>query len=312
MEIKNQILPLFCGKLREAFERTEADFENLQEIRIRMNQPVILRQSGREIFMMDKGRYVYANAKDIKEIIESACGYSGYAFEEEISRGYLTIPGGHRIGLAGRAVLKEKHVQTLKCISALNIRIAHPMMGCAEAWKQFFYEEGRPCHILIVSPPGCGKTTMLRDVIRLFSDGSVGYLPVTVGVVDERSEIAGTYRGIAAHDLGMRTDVLDGCPKVMGMEMLLRSMAPEVLAVDEIGIWDVSSIENALRCGCRVLATLHGESLRDFIEKPGFQSLLNERVFERYIFLRAGQTPGQVKRIYDRNFQILWEGEECT
>lgn len=319
MNIKNQILPLFSGRLREAFELAQPDFESIQEIRIRINRPVILRQSGKELFLTERGKLgrdwkegMTADAKDIKAVLESACGYSGYAYEEEISRGYLTIQGGHRIGLAGRAVIKERDVQTLKYISALNIRIAHPVTGCAEPWKDYFYEANKPCHVLIISPPGCGKTTLLRDVIRLYSNGSSRHLPVTVGVVDERSEIGGIYRGMAVHDLGMRTDVLDGCPKALGMEMLLRSMAPNVLAVDEIGVLDVPSIENALRCGCKILATLHGESLKDFLEKPGFQSLVKEHVFERYLFLKQGQTPGRVACIYDRNFKILWEDRECT
>ena len=131
-------------------------------------------------------------------------------------------------------------------------------------------------------------------------------------MVDERSEIAGTYRGVAAHNLGMRTDVLDGCPKSLGMEMLLRSMSPKVLAVDEIGVNDVGAIENALRCGCKVLATLHGECIQDFLEKPGFESLVRERVFERYIFLEMGQTPGNVKVIYGQNFEVLWGEDTCT
>lgn len=310
--LREQIISLFCGRLRESFECAQLDFENLQEIRIRVNQPVILRQGNREIFLTEKGESITAGVKDIRDVVEAACGYSSYAFEEEISRGYLTIPGGHRIGLAGRAVMTSDGVQTLKHVSALNIRIAHLVTGCAEKWKKYFYEERNPCHVLIISPPGCGKTTLLRDAIKMYSNGTKENPGITVGVVDERSEIGGTYRGIAAYDLGMRTDVLDGCPKSVGMEMMLRSMAPKVLAVDEIGISDVPSIENALRCGCKVLATLHGDSLQDFLEKPGFRQLIEERVFERYIFLRPGQTPGRVGCIYGRNFEMLWEEKECT
>ncbi len=316
--IKEQILPVFSSRIRMLLEQADPDYERLQELRLRVNQPMILQQNGKELYLTEDGQLcdsykkgICITTKDIRDIIDVACGYSGYAFEEEISRGYLTITGGHRIGLAGRAVMAEGAIQTLKHFSALNIRIAHPVTGCAEKWKKYFYEGNKPCHVLIISPPGCGKTTLLRDAVRILSNGDTAHQGVTVGVVDERAEIAGTYRGLATHDLGMRTDVLDGCPKAMGMEMLLRSMAPKVLAVDEIGIQDVSSIENALRCGCKLLATLHGETIQDFLEKPGFRKLVEERVFERYIFLKQGQTPGEVGCIYNRNFEILWEERVC-
>lgn len=319
MSIKNQIIPLFTGKLRKALEAMPQEYERLQEIRIRRNYPVILRRIGEELFLTEEGgltkdetRGIRAEQKDIQSVLETACGYSGYAFEEEISRGYLTIQGGHRIGLAGRAVMKEETIRTLKYISALNLRIAHPVTGCAVPWKAYFYLKDKPCHVLIVSPPGCGKTTLLRDAIRMYSEGKEGFPPVNVGVVDERSEIGGMYRGNPVHCLGMRTDVLDGCPKSQGMEMLLRSMSPDVLAVDEIGVGDVFSIENALRSGCRLLATLHGEQIEDFLEKPGFSTLVKERVFDRYIFLRQGKYPGQIHRIYDQDYEMIWEESICT
>ena len=305
--LKEQILWLFGGKIRREIEGLNVDFEKIQEIRIRAGCPIIVMENGREHFIETE-----VCLEDIREIVESACGYSGYAFEEEIRRGYLTIAGGHRIGLAGRAVVNMQGIHTIKHISALNIRIAHPVWGCGKAWQKFFYKENKPCHVLIISPPGCGKTTLLRDIVRMFSEGTENASGVTVGVVDERSEIAGTYRGIASHNLGIRTDVLDGCPKSQGMEMMLRSMAPKVLAVDEIGIYDVSAIENALRCGCKVLATLHGECLNDYLEKPGFAALVNEKVFERYVFLKPERIPGKVSVIYGQEFEVLWEEKTCT
>lgn len=315
---KEQILILFCGKIRHALKKSNTDFKNIQEIRIRVNQPIIFFENQKELFLTEDGEFteqsesgMCADLHMLKEVLECACGYSGYAFEEEISRGYLTIPGGHRIGLAGRTVLNDGKVQTLKYISALNIRIAHPVTGCGEKWKKYLYIDHKPCHVLIISPPGCGKTTLLRDVIRLYANGDEENPGITVGVADERSEIAGTYRGMRTHDLGIRTDVLDACPKSIGMEMLLRSMAPKVLAVDEIGVSDVYAIENALRCGCKVLATLHGEKMQDYMDKPGYASLVKEQVFERYIFLRQGLQPGKVDAIYGQNFEMIWGSEEC-
>lgn len=318
MELKNQILPLFCGRLRQALERAAPDFENLRELRLRAGQPVLMLASDGEWFLTEDGRMrrdcregMRLTLREITETLEAVCGYSGYAYEEEISRGYITVAGGHRVGLAGRAVWGQDRILTLKYISCLNVRIAHPVSGCAERWKDYFYWEKRPCHVLIISPPGCGKTTLLRDAVRMLSDGSEKFPGVTVGVVDERSEIAGSYRGIPSMALGMRTDVLDGCPKREGMELLLRSMSPQVLAVDELGSEDVSAVERALRCGCRILATLHGESLADFLEKPGFRKLVEEKVFERYFFLHRGSAPGTMRAIYGKNYEMLWEDGRC-
>ena len=304
--LKEQILGLFSKEICAAIEKTGIDFEYLQEIRVRNGQLISLLVNGHEIYLE-----IHGTLKEIKGIVDVACGYSGYAFAEEISNGYLTIAGGHRIGLTGRVVVTERGIQTLKYISSVNVRVAHSVDGGVERWKRFLYKDKEPCHILLVSSPGRGKTTFLRNIIRIFSEGDELFQGVTVGVVDERSEICGMYRGIPSFLVGRRTDILDGCPKSYGMELLIRSMAPKVLAVDEIGIGDVPHIENALRCGCKVVATMHGADLTDFLGKPGFNKLVDEKIFERYIVLKNDDKPGQVWKIYDQNYQKIWEMAEC-
>ena len=319
MELRKQIETLFCGRIRNALEMADLNYEDLQEIRMRAYQPMILRTAGGELFLHRLGAFGNAMAevivpdqREVQGVLETACGHSGYAFEEELRKGYVTVEGGHRIGVVGQAVMRGKQLQTLKYVSALNIRIAHSVKGCAEKWKTYFYEAGGPCHMLIVSPPGCGKTTLLREIVRIYSEGDEGYLPVNVGVVDERFEIGGFYRGEASHFLGRRTDVVTGCPKTVGMELLLRTMAPEVIAVDEIGAGDLGAIENMMRNGCKLLATLHGETTEDLLERQEISLLVKKQVIQRYIVLKNRKIPGQILRIYDRKLQTLWEDEPCT
>ena len=176
---------------------------------------------------------------------------------------------------------EDGRVKSMKYIRCMNIRISHEIMGAADVLMPLVHKEGELLNTLLIAPPCCGKTTMLRDVIRQISDGSRWAAGTQVGVVDERSEIAGSFMGIPGNQLGIRTDVLDGCPKVQGMMMLVRAMAPKVVAVDEIGGGeDMQALKMVLQCGCKVIATVHGKSMED-IKRRGIETSF----FERFAFL---------------------------
>ena len=318
MKEMDEILKLFPLSLRKLLG--EMDFGKLQEIRLRAFGPLLLQYEGQEWFVSrERGltavkemtgvtdAYI-VEPREIRETLEAVGRYSLYAYEEELRQGFLTIQGGHRIGVAGKTVLEGDKVRNMKNISFLNVRLSHQIKGCGDSALPFLYrEDGQLCHTLIVSPPRCGKTTLLRDLIRQISDGSRGHPGHTVGVVDERSEIAGCYQGIPGNDVGIRTDVLDCCPKAEGMMMLIRSMSPQVVAVDEIGgLEDIHSIEAVLHCGCRLLATVHGSSMEDMQRKPLLKQLVQDRVFERYIILQNQERIGQIRQILDEKGQVLY------
>ncbi|MDO5424470.1 MAG: stage III sporulation protein AA [Eubacteriales bacterium] len=314
---KDEFLKIFSGGLRGILKKIPVDFETIQEIRLRAGKPMLLVCDGREFFVTDEGKLTKEEQdghcirkEELLETMEYIGNYSLYAYEEELKQGFLTVKGGHRVGVAGKIVMDGNRIQSMKYISFLNVRLAHQKMGCADPVMPYLFRDGRVCDTLIISPPRCGKTTLLRDLIRQISNGSPYSQGQTVGVVDERSEIGGAYQGIPQNDLGIRTDVLDCCPKAAGMLMLLRSMSPSVIAVDELGDYnDIHAIESVMNCGCRLLATVHGSSIEDIKRKPLLQKLVNERFFERYILLWNREKIGQVRGIFDeRGTALLQNG----
>lgn len=297
----SQIQNLFAGNIRRLLAGAELDYDRLYEIRLRAGRPLFLTYDGGECFLRAGGREPYVVTKeDLKETLEYVSGYSLYAFEDEIRQGYLSVQGGHRVGITGKVILDGDRIRGMKYISCINLRLAHEIRGCADKVMAFIRKKDWIAHTLIVSPPRCGKTTLLRDIIRQLSTGSESFPGVTVGVVDERSELAGCYQGIPQNDLGIRTDVLDGCPKAQGMQMLVRSMSPAVVAVDELGKEeDYRAVEAVIHSGCRLIATAHGENLEDVLSTPFFANLKKMRVFERYIILGKENRAGIVRGVYD-------------
>lgn len=234
-----QILPVQARKMvRETFDC----LYGIQEIRLRAGRPLIIVYRGNEYFLgINSGlthniKKAYCiSASEIREAMDYISSYSRYAFEEELRQGYITVQGGHRVGVAGKILWENGRVKNMSNISFLNIRVAHQAMGCSKEIIPYIMHNDSIYNTLLISPPRCGKTTLLRDMIRILSDGDGHRRGFTVGVVDERSELGACYKGCPQNDLGCRSDILDGCPKAEGMMMLVRSMAPEIIAVDEIG-----------------------------------------------------------------------------
>lgn len=307
MDKEKEILRLFPESIRERMRTAGLDYENIREIRLRAGKPILIEGMRKRYYLSKNGQLTarpqqaYIAARDeVAEFMEYAGSYSLYAYEEELREGFLTVEGGHRVGVAGKVILDGGKMQGLKYMTSVNLRISHEVKGCAAHLLPLLKEKGQFVNTLIVSPPGCGKTTLLRDLVRLLASGEEpgGY---TVGVVDERGEVGGSYMGVPTKDLGMMSDVLDGCPKSEGMLLMLRSMAPQVLAVDEIGRKeDVEAIAYARCCGCRMLATMHGGSLEELVKKPYCRDFLTEQMFGRYVFLEMGEQPGQIREILDK------------
>ncbi|MBG9793532.1 stage III sporulation protein AA [Paenibacillus dendritiformis] len=294
-------------------------YRELEEIRIRVGRPLEIGVMGDFQLVTERGeRTDNPNAayrpsrEDGHQLLDLITNHSLYTMEEELRRGFVTIPGGHRIGLAGRTVLAQGRVSHLREITGFNLRIAREVHGIAASVMPLLldFKHAHVHHTLIVSPPQQGKTTLLRDLVRAIGSGNwhhpeARWKALKVGVVDERSEIAGCIKGVPSYDLGYRTDVMDGCPKAEGMMMFIRSMSPDVLAVDEMGREeDMLAMREAMHAGVRLIATAHAEDMDDLLRRPGIRQMLEEGAFRRIVTLRRAKREWQ-RKVYDEKGRVL-------
>lgn len=288
-----------------------------QEVRLRAGRPLMVVSAAGDAFLAPDGvpareqaAAYHVTGDDVRRTLELMSGSSLYAWEEELRQGFITLPGGHRVGLCGRVVLRAGQVQTMKDISSMNVRIAREVPGAAEAILPWILGEGGlPANTLVYSPPGAGKTTLLRELVRQISRGRPDLLcpGLRVGVVDERSEIGGTWQGRPTRDLGPRADILDGCPKAVGMALLVRAMGPQVLVTDEIGRpEDAEAIAEVLRCGVRVLASAHAGSLDELLARPTLMGLIGAGAFDRLVRLGTSVSVGTVEEVRDGAGRLLF------
>lgn len=303
-----KIKKVLGSTINSILQENQISFSKLQEIRLRIGKPLIIVSDNIE-FVLRKT----IEKEELMEILEYVSNYSLHAFENELKQGFITIEGGHRVGMTGQVLIENGEVKNIKHISSMNIRISHEILNCADAILPYITRNKQICNTLIISPPRCGKTTLLRDLVRQVSDGSRWVKGCTVGVVDERSELGGCYLGVPQNQLGMRTDVLDNCPKSKGMLMLIRSMSPQVIAVDELGSTeDIHALEYAMHCGCKMIATVHAASMDEIRSKPLFEQMVKEHRFERYVVLGNRQRIGEINGIYDERGSLLFEeGSLC-
>ena len=269
----------------------------IEEIRISAFKPLIVIARGKEMISSYK-----VTTENIKSIVQKISNYSLYAFEDEIRQGYITIEGGHRVGISGQCIIENNKVKTIKYISSLNIRVAREIVGCSNKVMKYILDGENINNTLIVSPPKCGKTTLLRDITRNISNGysNLNFKGKRVAVIDERSEIASSYRGIPQMNIGIRTDVYDNCVKDEGILMAIRTMAPDLIICDEIGTKkDIEGLIMAFNSGVNIICTLHGNNVEDVYSRTVFRDILQNKLIKKIIVLSNKSGIGTIESVYN-------------
>lgn len=304
----SEVLRFFPSELRQLLSKIPPNLQpKLIEIRIRVNQPLELNFGLSNSLITSKGDLTtdhkqakYINEEELRKALNAFTTGSFYAVGDKLVQGYLALPGGHRVGVTGQVFYNGESIRIIRNISSVNFRIARSITGIARPILPFLWKESRFLKTLIIGSPATGKTTLLREVIREVSSGipALGIPGIHVGLVDERSEIAGSYQGIPQLDVGPRTDVLDGCSKQDGVYLLLRAMNPHLIATDEVGReGDLRVVEDIINAGVSFIATAHARNLTEALLRPGLKKVLQAGVVERMVMVSNRLGIGTIESI---------------
>ena len=318
--IWQQVLHVCPPDIRGRLEGIDPIYlRRIEEVRLRLGQPVQITGFGFDRFLgltedvtSNPNMGLIVTEEHLARVIQAVTQASLYAVEDDLRKGFITMQGGHRVGVAGRAVLGAGgEIRSVRSINAVNIRVARERLGCAALLSRYAFDRDslRPLSMLLISPPQCGKTTLLRDLARLWSSGGIapGVPAAKVTIVDERSELAGSVDGRSQFDIGPRTDLLDGCPKAEGMRIAIRSLSPLVIVTDEIGREDdVKAVLDATHAGVAVVTSVHAASVEQWRQRPAMEGLYRSKAFERYVLIGRDEGPGTIVRVEDDGQAVLY------
>ena len=293
-----EVLDYFTENIRQEIKKEIVNCQNIEEIRFRTNKPIIIKNSNGNIILNH-----IVTTQELLETFQKVCEHSIYSYQKQICEGFITIKGGHRVGITGSCVIEDGKIINLNYISSLNFRIAREKKDVSNKILKYIIHDGEIANTLIVSKPGCGKTTILRDLVRKISTGieESQFKGKTCGIVDERGEIAAMYKGVPQNDIGILSDVISNSSKSQGMRMLIRSMSPEVIACDEIGSkQDVEAINYAICCGVKGIFTAHGSTFEKILLNEEIKQLIDKNIIETIIIL-DDKKRGEIKKVYMLN-----------
>ncbi len=307
---KRDLYPYLPQRVNALLSMVQTD--GVEELRLRANRPIQLVFGDGERILYGANQTAAVTQRECEETLLRFAAYSLYAHESELGQGFITVRGGYRVGVCGACALSGEGEWRICGVTSLNIRVSRAVVGAAKKLMPFLADkEGRARSMLIVSPPGCGKTTLLRDVARALSDGLYGAKPARVGLVDERCELCGAVGGEGGFDVGIRTDVLTGMPRGKAMRLMLRTLAPNVIVTDELGAeGDAEAAFEAINGGVQVVTSAHAGGLAALLRRRAFAEMFAAGVFSRVVLLGRSRGVGTIERVWRMDGETVFVTEE--